>query len=313
MATLLQLVSSLAAFASMSLFIYWVMTKTTALYAEGSERIGSYVVDRDGAEDLGQLPALGSKLGLVFLPVNERLRDSGWLGVSMALERWERLLIRAGLRPVLTAEQFLGACQVSALAGGLLFYLFFFFAFGLGAISAFILGFVPGMITGFAVPLLMLNNMASNRVAMIEKRLPFAIEFMLLAMEATAALPEAMAVYRDLMYDDPLADEFTLALKDMERGLSQIDALKAMGERIDSDALTAFLLAVNIGLDTGQPIKDVLQTQANATRQRRFQNAEVVAKTAGTKAIFPLFIVVLGVLMLLLGPMAIKVAQEGLF
>jgi pilus assembly protein TadC len=313
MATLLQLVSSLAAFASMSLFIYWVMTKATALYAEGSERIGSYVVDRDGAEDLGQLPALGSKLGLVFLPVNERLRDSGWLGVSMALERWERLLIRAGLRPVLTAEQFLGACQVSALAGGLLFYLFSFFAFGLGAISAFILGFIPGMVVGFSVPLMMLNNMASNRVAVIEKRLPFAIEFMLLAMEATAALPEAMAVYRDLMHDDPLADEFTLALKDMERGLSQIDALKAMGERIDSDALTAFLLAVNIGLDTGQPIKDVLQTQADATRQRRFQNAEVVAKTAGTKAIFPLFIVVLGVLMLLLGPMAIKVAQEGLF
>ena len=69
---------------------------------------------------------------------------------------------------------------------------------------------------------------------------------------------------------------------------------------------------MTIGLDTGQPVKDVLQTQADATRRHRFQNAEEVAKTAGTRAIFPLFIVVLGILMLVLGPMAIKIIQGDL-
>jgi Flp pilus assembly protein TadB len=227
------------------------------------------------------------------------------------LANMEYSLVRAGLRSQMTAEQFLGVCEVSAAGVGLLL-LGLTQLFGMPLIGGVLAGFSLGAVIGFALPIMALNSRAADRIALIEKRLPFAIEFMLLAMEASAALPQAMAVYRDIMEDDPLASEFGAVLVDIDRGLSQVDALKAMGARLDSAPMTAFLLAVVIGLDTGQPIKEVLQTQADATRRVRFQNAEEVAKTAGTRAIFPLFIVVLGILMLVLGPMAIKIIQGDL-
>lgn len=311
MAILLGILSSLAAFSATALFIHWLMSLASESYVEGQKRIEAYNFDRSAAVDSTSLAAIAAKFGLAFLPLNERLRDSNLLGVGQMLANWEHSLIRAGLRSTMTAEQFLGVCQVAATVGGLLCWLLTQ-AFGMSLVGGFLLGFPIGGVIGFSIPVAGLSSAADDRVAVIEKRLPFAIEFMLLAMEASAALPQAMAVYRDLMAGDPLADEFAAVLTDVDRGLSQVNALKAMGERLDSDAMTAFLLAVTIGLDTGQPVKEVLQTQADATRRQRFQNAEEVAKTAGTRAIFPLFIVVLGILMLVLGPMAIKIIQGDL-
>lgn len=311
MTLLFALLSSLAAFGATSLLIYWLMSQAIRTYAEGQQRIEHYTFDRASVTEGGSLLDLSAKLGLAFLPLNERLRDANILGVPQMIANREYQLIRAGMRPHMAAEQFLGVCEVAAVVAGLLVWLLTQ-AFGMSVIGGLLLGFPVGALIGFSIPVMMLNNAAADRIALIEKRLPFAIEFMLLAMEANAALPQAMAVYRDLMEDDPLAEEFGAVLIDIDRGLSQIEALKAMGDRLDSDAMTAFLLAVTIGLDTGQPVKDVLQTQADATRRHRFQNAEEVAKTAGTRAIFPLFIVVLGILMLVLGPMAIKIIQGDL-
>lgn len=311
MALLAAFLSSAAAFASTALLIHWLMSRAMVTYAEGQERIGHYNVDRSGAGETGSLSAIAARLGLVFLPLNERLRDANTLGVGQMLANWEYRLIRAGLRSRMTAEQFLGVCEVGAVCGGLLVWLLSQ-AFGMSVLGGLLLGFPIGAMVGFGIPVMGLSSAADDRVALIEKRLPFAIEFMLLAMEANAALPQAMMVYRDLMAGDPLGAEFDAVLTDIDRGLSQIDALKAMGQRLDSDAMTAFLLAVTIGLDTGQPVKEVLQTQADATRRQRFQSAEEVAKTAGTRAIFPLFVVVLGILMLVLGPMAIKIVQGDL-
>jgi Flp pilus assembly protein TadB len=311
MAILLALISTIAAFASVALVIYSLMTKTRQLYAEGAERINEYIVDNTEVGNPNSFTALASRAGLVFLPINETLRDSGMLGVAQALETWEHQLVKAGQRARLTPEQFLGSCQASGVLIGVMLAILSL-VIGLPLFTGVVLAFPTGALIGFCLPILTLNGMAADRVTLIEKRLPFAIEFMLLAMEASAAFPQAMQVYAELMDDDPLADEFRAVLTDIERGLSQIDALKAMGARLDSDSVTAFLLAVNIGLDTGQPVKEVLQTQADATRRARFQNAEEIAKTAGTRAIFPLFIVVLGILMLVLGPMAIRVVQGDL-
>src|SRR2546423_3384252 len=149
-----------------------------------------------------------------------------------------------------------------------------------------------------------------SRVALIENRLPFAAEFMRLAMEANGAFPAAIQVYCDQMPDDPLADGFRIVLMDIESGLSAQAALLQLQARVESEALSAFTLAVTTGLETGQPLKDVLETQADATRQRRFQSAEGIAKTASTRAVFPLFIVVLALLLLLLGPMILKMMRS---
>ena len=150
----------------------------------------------------------------------------------------------------------------------------------------------------------------NNRISLIEKRLPYAIEFMLLTMEANASFPMALEVYCTQMgEDDPLAEEFRLVQNDINRGLGLQTAFSNLGKRIESDQLSAFVLAITAGLETGQPIAEILMTQADAARLMRYQTAEETAKTAGTRAIFPLFLAVIAIILLLIGPIALKFAE----
>jgi len=70
---------------------------------------------------------------------------------------------------------------------------------------------------------------------------------------------------------------------------------------------------VPFGIETGQPIRDILETQASATRQKRYESAEVVAKKASTKATFPLFLIVIAILLLLIGPVIVNLTRSALF
>jgi pilus assembly protein TadC len=158
----------------------------------------------------------------------------------------------------------------------------------------------------------MLNQLIAERVALIEKRLPYATGFMLLALEANASLPMAVGVYCDEMEDDPLASELRIVLSDIEKGLSTQEALSGLDERVRVDLLSSFILAVNTGLATGQPLKDIMQTQAAVTRRKRYESAEEVAKQASTKATFPLVLIVLAVLLLLLGPLMLNFSESFL-
>jgi len=231
--------------------------------------------------------------------------------LASILTGWDQKLIQAGLRGRLSSEHFLALSFLSSLfIGGGMAVAFFLFGMSLaGAVFTFCL--VAG--GAFFIPTMVLSNIIANRISLIGKRLPFAIEFMLLSMEARAAFPSAIEIYCGQIPGDPFGQELRKALGDMEYGIPAQDALTSMAARIRSDDVSAFVLAVNTGLDTGQPIKDILRTQSDATRQRRFESAERIAKTASTRAIFPLFLVALAVLLLLVGPMAIKLAHEALF
>jgi pilus assembly protein TadC len=120
----------------------------------------------------------------------------------------------------------------------------------------------------------------------------------------------ALEVYCTQMGDDdPLAEEFRLVLNDLNAGLGLQTAFVNLGKRIESDQLSALILAITSGLETGQPIASILVVQADAARLRRYQNAEETAKTAGTRAIFPLFLAVIAIILLIIGPMVLKFAE----
>jgi pilus assembly protein TadC len=112
--------------------------------------------------------------------------------------------------------------------------------------------------------------------------------------------------------DDPLAQEFHLVLNDITAGLGVQNAFVNLGKRIESDQLSALILAITSGLETGQPIAALLAVEADAARLRRYQNAEELAKTAGTRAIFPLFLAVIAIIILVIGPMVLKFAETPL-
>ena len=254
------------------------------------------------------LVSTAAKHGISFLPLVRKLEAKNKFGINEALGTFEKQLIKGGIRHLITPEQFYAATLLSATFFAIMLGILALVLFG--PVGAIILGVPAGFLTGFFLLRALVNAHVANRIAFIEKRLPYAIEFMLLTMEANATFAMALEVYCAQMGDeDPLADEFRLVLNDINAGLGLQTAFVNLGKRVESDQLSALILAITSGLETGQPIAAILVTQAEAARLRRYQNAEEIAKTAGTRAIFPLFLAVIAIILLIIGPMVLKFAE----
>jgi pilus assembly protein TadC len=293
---------------SLLLLVLWTIRTSSALYQKGQAVFLDPTFSPPSEMKDLPLVSTAAKHGVTFLPLVRKLEATDKFGVQETLRDFETNLIRGGLRHLITPEQFYAATILSAvffaimlgLAGVVLF----------GPVGGIVFGVPAGFISGFFLLRVLVNGHVANRIALIEKRLPYAIEFMMLTMEANATFGMALEVYCAQMDEyDPLAQEFRLVLNDINAGLGIQTAFVNLGKRVDSDQLSALILAITAGLETGQPIATLLAVEADAARLRRYQNAEEMAKTAGTRAIFPLFLAVIAIILLLIGPMVLKFAD----
>src|SRR5215212_1737799 len=308
---ILKLLSTACVMSSLYLLVMWTVRMSARVYyiSQSVAREPDFSPPRE----IKELPIVSTaaKYGLSFLPAVRKLVKKNLLGITDTLQEFETSLIRGGVRHLITPEQLYAATIVSGLFFGLMIALLGIVL--LGPIGAMLFGFPSGFLAGLFLPRLLVSAHVSNRVALIEKRLPYAIEFMLLTMEANATFPMALEVYCAQMGDDdPLSQEFHLVLNDISAGLGVQNGFVNLGKRIESDQLSALILAITSGLETGQPIATLLAVEADAARLRRYQNAEEMAKTAGTRAIFPLFLAVIAIILLIVGPMALKFAETPL-
>jgi Flp pilus assembly protein TadB len=307
----LKIVSTVCVMGALYLLVVWTLRMSARVYAIGQ----SVAREPEFAppQEITELPIISTaaKYGVSFLPLVRRLVAKNRLAAVETLEGFETQLIRGGIRHLITPEQLYAATIVSGVFLGTMLALLGMVLFG--PIGAVVVGFPAGFIAGFFLPRALLNAHVSNRIALMEKRLPYAIEFMLLTMEANATFPMALEVYCDQMgEEDPLAQEFSLVLNDITAGIGVQAAFVNMGKRIESEQLSALILAITTGLETGMPVAELLAIEADAARLRRYQNAEELAKTAGTRAIFPLFLAVIAIIILIIGPMALKFAETPL-
>ncbi len=308
---LLKLLSTICVMTSLTLLVIWLMRLSARVYAVGQSvaREPDFLPPRE----IKELPIVSTaaKYAVPFLPLVRKLVAKHRLGVNDTLREFDTELIRGGVRHLLSPEQLYAATIVSGLFFG--FMIAMLSLVTVGPIVAVMFGFPAGFLAGFFLPRVLMTSHVANRIGLIEKRLPYAIEFMLLTMEANATFPMALEVYCEQMgEDDPLAQEFELVLNDIRAGLGVQTAFVNLGKRIESDQLSALILAITSGLETGQPIANLLAVEADAARLRRYQNAEEMAKTAATRAIFPLFLAVIAIIILIIGPMALKFAETPL-
>jgi Flp pilus assembly protein TadB len=306
-----KIISTICVMGSLYLLVVWTIRMSARVYSIGQ----SVAREPDFAppQEITELPLISTaaKYGVSFLPLVRKLVARNRLGAVETLESFETQLIRGGIRHLITPEQLYAGTIVSGVFLGAMLAMLGLVL--LGPIGAVVFGFPAGFIAGFFLPRALLNAHVANRIALMEKRLPYAIEFMLLTMEANATFPMALEVYCEQMGDeDPLAQEFSLVLNDITAGIGVQAAFVNMGKRIDSDQVSALILAITSGLETGMPVAELLAVEADAARLRRYQNAEEMAKTAGTRAIFPLFLAVIAIIILIIGPMALKFAETPL-
>jgi tight adherence protein C len=179
---------------------------------------------------------------------------------------------------------------------------------GLARLLPIILGLV-----GLFLPYLQISGAAHERLRDVSRGLPYAIDLMALAMGAGLDFPGAVrqVVQKSSNPDDPMVEEFTLIMQSLGLGRTRKDALTEFAKRCPVEAVKEFVGSLVQAEERGNPVSEVLQIQATSSRTRRSVRAEELAAKAGVAMVGPLMLVFAAVMMLILGPMYLKL-KDGM-
>jgi tight adherence protein C len=167
---------------------------------------------------------------------------------------------------------------------------------------------------GAMAPFLTVSSTAGDRSKAIGRRLPSAIDLLALSMSAGLDFPSAIrqVVDKSGTPNDPLIEELTLVLQSLQLGRTRRQALEELAERCPIDAVSEFVGSVVQAELRGNPLAEVLRIQAEVSRQRRTVLAEEAAAKASVSMIMPLCLVFVAILILIAGPMVIRLSQNAL-
>lgn len=217
----------------------------------------------------------------------------GWIG-------------RAGRPLDLRAAEVVALVQLSALvslaAGSLL-------SLWLGAAAPLLLA--PG---GASFPLLWLRDRVRVRQRSIVRALPYAVDLLTLSVEAGLDFTAALAKVVEKGRRGPLADELSIALKELRLGKTREEALRSLARRAGLPSLTSFVQALVHADRMGTPLGSVLRVLSTQMRLERTQRAEKLANEAPVKLLLPLILCIFPTLFLMLfGPIGYQVFFGGSF
>jgi len=206
-----------------------------------------------------------------------------------------------------TAEEYLGQTLLEGAAilvgGGLV-------CLALFGPSALFIPLVSALAWVYFVRPSLVEGDGEKRSRAVYRRIPYAMDLAVLVLQAGGTLREALEIVA--VGEDPLAVELRSALKEMDSGATQSAALKNMSDRVGLEALDSIVMAIVRGQETGAPMAQTLTTQAELFRERRLQELEKLAVEAPTKMTFPNMLVMLAVLLIIIGPVIVKVSTSGM-
>ncbi len=171
--------------------------------------------------------------------------------------------------------------------------------FGLGAVGAIVL------------PNKRLDAKVAERELAIRRALPDTLDLLTICVESGLGFEQAL----DRVVENvpgPLSREFARMLGEVTAGSSRADALRNLQERIDSEEVRSFVLAM-IQADTfGVSIGRVLRGQSDEMRIRRRQEAQEKAQKAPVKMLIPMvFCIFPSLFIVILGPAALNIINSG--
>jgi len=234
-----------------------------------------------------------------------------WLGVRLsgvlsdtARDNLDQQLTVAGDYLGLTADEYV-ALSIVGFAVGL--------AVGLAAAIAgkpLILVFVCAPL-GAVLPFLQISGEAQGRLKQISRGLPYAIDLIALGMSAGLDFPAAIRQLVEKSSDpnDALIGELRRLLQELQLGRTRKQALTDLARRAPTVVVNEFVSAIVQAEERGNPVADVLAIQAGSSRQRRTVAAEEAAARAGVAMVGPMMLLFLCIMILLLGPIALKLSR----
>jgi len=233
--------------------------------------------------DLRERPEMESTSLPVWLRLPSALLapSAGRLGPFIPVtlrESIQELLKQAGLEELLTPPQMvLVALMLGAFGSSM--------AWMLGL--AFWLIFTMG-VAGGAAPWFWLRSEVIARREQVIRELPMYVDMLTLALEAGGSLSVALKVATERSPDSVLRRAFLRVQGDLLAGRSRVEALRALGERLDIPAVTPLIAALIQADSSGGSLAAVLRAQSEQRLNERFALAEKRAMEAPVKMLGPL-------------------------
>lgn len=192
------------------------------------------------------------------------------------------------------------------------------FAVGLAAVNALALPVVLAVFVGAlgaTLPHSRVSEATKKRFTSVETSLVGAIDLASLSMGAGLDFPGALRQVVSASprgSEDPLTEELQRILQELELGYTRRQALEGFAERVPVPSVKDFVSAVVQAEAKGTPIAEVLKIQGGVLRMHKSTQLEEHAAKAAMKLMGPLMLVFICVIVVLMGPMVIKLSKGGL-
>lgn len=200
-----------------------------------------------------------------FLPFVTQMLERRSLGEQLQIE-----LIRAGLK--IRPSEYLGVIVLSTVVfalAGLLLPGYRFAALMLGLL-------------GFCWPQVLVRSLIASRMRKFEDQLPDALTLVASSLRSGYSFLRAIQVVGQEM-PEPISEEFRRAVAESNLGVPTEQSLARMVERMPSYDLDLVVTAVNIQLQVGGNLAQILDTIAATIRERVRNQREIAALTAEGK------------------------------
>mgnify|MGYP003606138602 CR=1 FL=1 len=155
---------------------------------------------------------------------------------------------------------------------------------------------LPGLLgplaVGFFLPDLMLLIATRRRQAQIRRSTSFLLDLVVALLRAGLPLDRALfRAARDGFPDgSPLADEILQIEGEIGAGRDRGSAFYALADRTGLDELRSLAAAIHIGLRSGAPIEDMLESQADMLRDRRREESVRRLNTSSAFSVVPVIL-----------------------
>lgn len=138
---------------------------------------------------------------------------------------------------------------------------------------------VAALIFGFYLPMLLVRYYRKRRIKLFNTQLVDALQAMANAFKAGLTFPQAIEhVSREAM--PPLAQEFTLFVREVKLGVQLEEALVNMSKRVGSDDLELVVVSTNIARQLGGNMAEMFETISSTIRERFRLEGKIDALTS---------------------------------
>lgn len=170
-----------------------------------------------------------------------------------------------------------------------------------------------GIVVGFMLPKLLLDQLAKRRREKVFLGLPDALDLMVVCVEAGLGMDQALRKVAEEMLKShkEIGEEFSIANQQLQFGRTRAEVLQALGFRSGVDDLKQ-LASILIQADKfGSSVATALRVQSDSMRTKRRQIAEEKAAKTAVKMIFPLVMFIFpGIFVVLVGPAGINMYRK---